>query len=129
MLSRKLKEIEKQLPVDTYWTLIQHVKMSTLYFHAGALRLKMARIDSRHVEVPLKLLRDLQVPVVRMNEETADRVYVLMKALPSTSPQKMWLLKELIRSMDSVDIHYWAWKFGNENQSVVASAMRKLFKV
>lgn len=126
---RTLRQIEDKSPIDTYWTLIKNERTTTLYFHTGGLRLRMARIDSKFADVPLKLLKDLQVPVMHIDDESGDRLYVLMKALPSTPTNKVWLLKDLLRYLDRVDIHYWAWKFGNENQNVVSSALRKLFRL
>lgn len=126
---RRLREIERKSPVDTFWTLSHNERMLTLYYHAGGLRLRMARIDSKYSEVPLKLLRDLQVPLINIDDESGDRLYVLMKTLSTTPRHKIWLLKDLLRSIDSVDVHYWAWKYGNENQRVVSSSLRKLFRL
>jgi hypothetical protein len=124
-----MQEVLDRATSTRYWSFGRNNKKCTLYFHTADLRIKMASIDSRYEEIPIKLLKDLETSTTNIEDETGDRMFVLMRTLPSTSHSKMRLLIELVQTLDPVDVYYWAWKFGNENQNVVASALRKLFRL
>ncbi len=124
-----LGKIGTEVPVDKYWTVVNRNRVCSLYFHISGFKLRMASTHSKHTQLIDKLLVYRGVSLINIDDEVGDRAYVLMKALPSTPGNKVQTLMELIANIDSVDIHYWAWKFGNENQNVVAAALRKLFRI
>ena len=121
---RMLQEITGRGPVNLQWSLSLTKARTTLYFHAGPVRIRMARVSSELADDIQWLVNALGMSSSVIDEEAGNVVYVFMKVLPYT--RNRTALKELTRRLDAPDIQYWAWKFGCENQVRVASAFKKL---